>query len=294
MISIVTPSLNQSAYLPAAIRSVLAQDVDVEYIVIDGGSTDGSVEIIRRNEDRLAAWRSEPDGGQYEAINTGFALSSGEIMGWLNADDFYFPGALTAVEAVFAAHPEIEWVTSTNAAIANVHGQTTRTFWVGRMSGAAFFRGYNLPFRGWHSGHFIPQESTFWRRSLWERAGGELDASLAMAGDFDLWARFYRHTELFGIRALVGAYRSQPEQKTATGLDLYLDEAETVLRKHGGVPYGRRESATRDRLASLFGQSVHRLPTRVRNDLEERGFAYRASDVTASGDGWFVGSTYFI
>jgi glycosyltransferase involved in cell wall biosynthesis len=293
MISVVTPSFNQAAYLPAAIRSVLSQDAELEYIVIDGGSTDGSVDIIRQHEDRLAAWRSEPDGGQYDALNKGFALSSGEIMGWLNSDDFYFPGALSVVETVFAHHPEIEWITGTTAVIANAHGQTTKTFWVGRFSRRAFFRGYNLPLRGWHAGHFIPQESTFWRRSLWERAGGELDASLTMAGDFDLWARFYQHAELWGVRTLIGAYRSQPAQKTAVGLGAYLDEAERVLRRHGARPYGKLESSVRDRLNGWVGDSVYRLPTPLRNALEERGLVYRVSDLGWK-DPWVVGSTYFI
>src|SRR4249920_2375265 len=123
MISIVTPSLNQGEFLDDAIQSVLAQRAELEYVVFDGGSTDGSDEIIRRHEPRLAAWRSEPDDGQYDAINKGFALTSGELMGWLNADDFYFPGGLTVVEEVFALYPEIDWIAGTIAATANARGE---------------------------------------------------------------------------------------------------------------------------------------------------------------------------
>src|SRR3954464_13703841 len=91
-ISIVTPSFNQARFLPETIRSVLGQNYpDLEYVVIDGGSTDGSAEVIRRHEDRLAQWVSEKDAGQYDAINKGFARTSGEIMGWLNSDDLYTP-----------------------------------------------------------------------------------------------------------------------------------------------------------------------------------------------------------
>ena len=149
------------------------------------------------------------------------------------------------------------------------------------------------PSKEWHSGYFLPQESTFWRRSLWERAGGQLDASLRMAGDFDLWARFYDHAELWGVRALLGAYRTHPKQKTATGLDEYLAEAEQVLRRRAGRPYGRRETAARDWLASKVGNDIWRLPTHARRALEERGLVYRAPELIWHGQ-WMVSNLYFL
>ncbi len=296
MISIVTPSLNQGAFLEAALTSVLTQDVELEYVVIDGGSSDGSVEIIRRFEDRLAAWRSEPDDGQYDAINKGFALTSGEIMAWLNADDFYLPGCLSIVEEVFRTRPEIDWITGTIVAIANAAGQVVRTRGVNRFSRAAFLRGFNLPARGWYAGHFLPQESTFWRRSLWERAGGRLDAALDLAGDIELWGRFYRHAELWGVRGLLGCYRSQPAQKTSTALGAYLDEAETALRGEGGHPYGRFEGALRRRLEARLARRFYRLPTRARHALEGRGLIYRAPELfwDESSKSWAVNNVYFV
>ncbi len=297
MISIVTPSLNQGEFLEAGMQSVLTQQADLEYVVIDGGSTDGSVEIIRRHEGRLAAWRSEPDEGQYDAINKGFALTSGEVMGWLNADDFYLPGCLSLVEDVFRLHPEIQWLTGTITSIANARGQVVRTRSVGRFSRDAFFRGFNLPRRGWHVGHFIPQESTFWRRSLWERAGGSVDATLSMAGDFELWARFYRHAELWGVRALLGAYRSQPAQKTSQAYDVYLSEAEGVLRRYGGRPYEGAERRLRTRLAGHVASStVWRLPTAVRRSLERQRLVYRTPELIWSDAdrGWVVNTEYFL
>ena len=271
MISIVTPSFQQGRFLEEAIRSVLEQDVDLEYVVIDGGSTDESVDVIERYADRLAAWRSEPDGGQYDAINKGFAFTSGEIMGWLNADDFYAPNALSIVEEVFRAYPEADWLSSTLAVTANERGQIHNVRRVAIFDRRAFHRGFNLPRVGEHVGNFIPQESTFWRRSLWERAGAALDASLDFAGDYDLWTRFYEEAELWGVRAVIGVLRSQPDQKSRTGFERYLAEAEQVLNTRGGGRYSAQERMLRRLFARrLTNMRLWRLPTVVRRQLERR------------------------
>ena len=112
-ISIVTPSYNQGQFLEETLQSVVRQDVaSLQYIVMDGGSSDGSPGILRRYENRLAFWASEKDGGQYDAINKGFALSNGGVMGWLNSDDKYTPWGLSIVAEIFEAFPEIEWLTT--------------------------------------------------------------------------------------------------------------------------------------------------------------------------------------
>src|ERR1051326_100921 len=112
-ISIVTPSFNQGAFLEETIQSVLDQHYpNLQYVIIDGGSTDGSVDIIRKFERYLAFWVSEPDGGQYDAINKGFSRTTGEVMAWLNADDKYLPWTLSTVADLLASLPQVEWVTS--------------------------------------------------------------------------------------------------------------------------------------------------------------------------------------
>lgn len=297
MISIVTPSFQQGRFLDDAIRSVLDQDVDLEYVVIDGGSTDGSVEVIERHAERLAAWRSKADGGQYDAINKGFALTSGDIMGWLNADDFYAPKALSVVEDVFARFPEVEWLTSTLALTANERGQIHSIRRVAVFDRRSFFRGFNLPRSGEHASNFIPQESTFWRRSLWERTGGAIDASLEFAGDFDLWARFFEEAELWGVRAMVGVFRSQSQQKSRLGHARYLAEAETVLVERGGGRYSAQERATRSMLARrLTNRRVWRLPTAVRDPLERVGFVHTMRELVwvALEDRWATNIEYFL
>ncbi|HEY5792280.1 MAG TPA: glycosyltransferase, partial [Chthoniobacterales bacterium] len=111
--SIVTPSFNQASHLEGTLRSVLDQPgVDLEYLVVDGGSTDGSREVIERHAGRLAWWCSERDGGQYAAINKGFARTTGDILGWLNSSDLYLPWTLITVQQIFTQFPEVQWITS--------------------------------------------------------------------------------------------------------------------------------------------------------------------------------------
>jgi glycosyltransferase involved in cell wall biosynthesis len=294
LISIITPSLDQARFLQAAITSVSTQETEVEHVVMDGGSSDETREIIERNTDCLADWRSEPDGGQYDAINKGFALTSGEVMGWLNADDFYAPYALSVVEEVFQSFDQIDWLTSSFSATANESGHVFDVKRVVSWDQRAFKRGFNLPRAGAHSAYFIPQESTFWRRSLWDRVGG-LDATLGFAGDFDLWARFYAHAELWSVRALLGIFRSHPRQKSRA-YDDYLAEAEQVLERHGGRRYGHRENALRTRVARRATNNViWRLPTSPRAALE-RTVVYRTRELTwMSGSAhWAVNTYYFV
>lgn len=128
LLSIVTPSFNQGEFLRECIESVVEQDYPhIEYIIIDGGSTDDSINIIRDYEDRISYWHSKPDGGQFEAIESGFARSTGSIMAWINADDKYHPGAFKAVAEVFQKGPGIEWITGRPTAY-NAKGEITKIF----------------------------------------------------------------------------------------------------------------------------------------------------------------------
>lgn len=178
LVSIITPSFNQAEYLEETINSVLGQDYErFEYIIVDGGSTDGSVEIIRRYEDRLASWISEPDLGQTDAINKGFSAASGDILAWLNSDDTYQPGAIGEAVAYLTDHPEIGMV---YGGLYYIDKQGRR---IGRYPAKP------TDYRGLRRGkNTVAQQSMFFRSVLW-RMVGPLDPTFYYAMDYDLWVR---------------------------------------------------------------------------------------------------------
>ena len=251
-ISIVTPSYQQAIFLRETIESVLNQGYpNLEYIVMDGGSTDGSVEIIKDYADRIAYWQTQPDGGHYSALNQGFAKTTGEIMAWINSDDKYTPWAFSIVGEIFGQFPEVKWLTTACPLIWDIGGRAVnvgrRPF--GGISRQGFLKGESLPGgSGRYVTGVIQQESTFWRRSLWEEAGGKIDESLRLAGDYALWAKFFQHTDLYTIDTPLGGFRVHDEQKTAHYLGEYVAEAQQVLQNHGGGPHSPLGRALRKML----------------------------------------------
>lgn len=209
-ISIVTPSYNQGQFLEQTIQSVLAQDyANFEYVVIDGGSTDNSVEIIKKYQKKIKYFESKKDRGQSHAINKGFAKTDGEIMAWLNSDDLYRPGALRLVASIFAEFPEVEWLTCLPSAI-NEDG-----YQIYLAKPPLYVREFLK--RGWYVRKllgFVMQEGTFWRRSLWEKAGGKIDEQSHYAMDVKLWQTFAQFSKLHRIEASLAAYRLNPNRKS--------------------------------------------------------------------------------
>ena len=223
-ISIVTPSFNQGAFLEECIDSVLSQNYpNLEYIIMDGGSTDNSVEIIKKYEKYLAYWQSKSDGGQYDAINEGFRKATGDIMAWLNSDDKYHHHAFFKVAYIFDKHLSAEWLTG-RATSWDSKGNLSFIFYEDLP---AFSREKYLR-KDYRHPH-IQQESTFWKRSLWEKAGSHVRPDLHYAGDLELWMRFFRFAPLCQVDTLLGGYRKHGDQKTELFMGRYVKEAEKLL-----------------------------------------------------------------
>jgi len=222
-ITIITPNYNQAEFIEETILSVIEQSYqNVEYIIIDGGSTDGSVEIIKKYEKYLAYWISEPDKGLYHALQKGFDRATGEIFGWINSDDKLHPHALSVIAEIFGCFEEVNWLTG----CLSVYDEKGRTISA-------------VPPKQWSKYHFylheyewIQQESTFWRKSLWHEAGGYLNVDLKYAADFELWLRFFRYAKLFTIQTILGGFRLRSaNQLSILHREKYIEEVEGLLAK---------------------------------------------------------------
>jgi len=236
--SITTPSFNQRAFLERTIESVVEQDYDgLEYTVQDGGSTDGSVDVIRQYENRLERWISEPDGGQAEAINRGFAGTTGQIMAWINSDDFYTPGTLKAVGHYFACHPDVDVV----------YGHRVIVDPDGCEVGRWILPPYKARGVRWRC--YIPQETMFWRRSLWEQIGEGLDPAFQHALDWELMIRFVNAGARFvRLPRILGGFTTHPQQKSLAQRDS-IGEAEFAKLR---FRLSQSRSGWKDRIGSAL------------------------------------------
>ena len=226
LVSIVTPSYNQARYLEETMRSVLEQDYPhIEYIVVDGGSTDGSREIIEKYAERLAWWVSEKDRGQTDAINKGFARARGEVLAWLNSDDTYQPGAIREAVEFLRANPQVGLVYGA-ANYIDEHGRV-----IGRFPAA------QTDYRRLRQGYVhIPQQSAFFRADLWRKVG-PLDDSFYFAMDYDLWVRLAREASIVYLPRVWANFRLHSDAKTIAADDRCWPEMLRVHYREGGSPF---------------------------------------------------------
>ena len=228
LVSIITPSFNQARFLEETMLSVLNQDYpNLEYLVVDGGSQDGSLEIIQKYAHRLAWWVSEKDRGQTDAINKGFGRAKGEILAWLNSDDTYQPGAIAQAVAYLQAHPEAGMVYG-DANLIDQHDNVIGKFPARQTDYKRLRQGFV----------HIPQQAAFFRASLWRQVG-PLDPSFYFAMDYDLWVRLARLAPLHYQPQYWANFRLHDSGKSVVSDDRCWPEMLRVHYRDGGSPFSR-------------------------------------------------------
>ncbi len=223
-IAIVTPSLNQGRFLDQTIRSVLDQDYPaLRYWVQDGGSTDGSLDIIKKYESKLTGWTSGRDAGHADAVNRGFTHIDGEIMAFINSDDYYLPGALRTAAEAFAADPGLDFL----------YGDAVYVSPDDRPLAIDV-----LPAFDWEDLRricIVPQQASFWRRRAWEAAGG-LGRELWFSFDYEFFLKVAEHGRVRHLPRLMAAYRHHPAAKTSTGKNRWAEDDRKLRERYLGRP----------------------------------------------------------
>ena len=217
LVSIITPCFNGESFLEKTIQSVLGQQYEnVEYIVVDGGSSDSTLDILSKYQDRVDYFISEPDSGMYEAIDKGFKLASGSIFAWINADDMYYPYTIQTIVRVFNNLKEVSWISGVPSIIdetgAMINVEAPKSYqrnWIRK--------GYQ---RGDVAG-FLQQESMFFRSAVYKRY--PLNTSLKLAGDYHLWKDFAKSYELYTVKSVLSSFRVSSNQ-LSQDIEAYYSE----------------------------------------------------------------------
>lgn len=220
-ISIVTPSFNQARFLERTITSILDQGyANLEYIIIDGGSTDGSVDIIRKYSSRLAHWVSEPDRGQSDAINKGLRRASGDWLAWQNSDDVYYPGAFASLARAAAAHPRVHFITGDMATIDPEDRRLHEHHYVRPTYGAVRAEGM-----------IIASQAAFWRRGVHETIG-YISETLTCAFDYEWFLRITQRFDAWHVPEIWGGLRIHDATKSTQLADRFTPEGDIVRLAH--------------------------------------------------------------
>ncbi|HEX6585243.1 MAG TPA: glycosyltransferase family 2 protein [Solirubrobacterales bacterium] len=254
LLSVVTPVRNQARYLGETLDSVAALTVPHEHIVVDGASDDGTVELLRSRSDENLSWTSEPDEGQTDAVNKGFARARGNLLSWVNGDDAYLPEAVDRAVAYLDAHPEVGAIYGGQEYI-NGEGEVIRTFIPKRFSWRRYL----------YLGDNVPTPTVIFRRSVLEAEGG-LDPAYADAADYDFYLRILGAVRVEPIREPLVRFRYHEGSKTGSNIDLQLDEGLEIRLKRARGPVARLSMRALERAKRAILPRVSSWP-----DPEPRG-----------------------
>ncbi len=251
-ISIITPSYNQARFIDQTIQSVLNQDYpNLEYIVMDGGSTDGTIEILKKYNKKIK-WISEKDRGQTDAINKGLQLITGEIIGYLNSDDLLESNCLGNISGFFDSNPKVYWV-SGKCRIINALGDRSRNFVV-------YYKNIclkHLRFRNTlYVSNYISQPATFWRKELVESIGF-FNESYHLSMDYDYWLRAFKKYKLGYIDDYLASFRIHESSKGSRSLNDQLDESYEIAKKYTSAELFLKLHRLHDIISSYLYKSLY-------------------------------------
>jgi glycosyltransferase involved in cell wall biosynthesis len=225
-ISIITPTLNQGQFIQKTINSIIEQNYpNLEYIVVDGGSTDNTIQILEDYEEKIT-WVSQHDKGQADAINKGIRMASGELLAFINSDDYYLPNVFKIVADIFSNNPDTKWVTGSYV-IVDVNDKPIQPLII-------LYKDFIRKFSGVHAMKFtnyIAQPSTFWRREIFDEIG-LFDITLRYTFDYDFWLRLLLHYPLYNIKLPLSAFRIHKEAKGGKEYHEQFDEELKVLQRY--------------------------------------------------------------
>lgn len=231
-ISIITPSYNQGQFIKKTIDSVLSQKYqNLEYIVMDGGSTDSTLSILRSYGEKIK-WFSKKDNGQSDALNKGLRIASGEIVGFINSDDYLLPGSLQKINSVFIENPDIKWLTGRCATV-DEKNQEVRSWITLYKNILTLFSSLQLLLVA----NYISQPATFWRRSLTkEKNIGFFDTNLHYSMDYDYWLKISARYSLYRIADLLACYRVHQHSKAVTSPKKQFETEYAIASKYTTSP----------------------------------------------------------
>ncbi len=225
-ISVITPSYNQASFITQTIEFVLSQGYpDLEYIVMDGGSTDGTIEILKKYDDRLQ-WISEKDRGQSHALNKGLKKATGDIFAFINSDDVYEPGALMKVGKFFANHPQAAWLTGRCPTI-DESGREIRPLVTGYKNFWLFFKSYKALLVL----DYVSQPATFWRIEVFNKVGG-FDETLRYAMDYDFSLRVGQYYKLCALKDVLARFRVHCHSKAGSSPSAQFDADLEIVNRY--------------------------------------------------------------
>ena len=228
LFSIITVCFNSAKTIRETFDSVLSQSCkDYEYLVIDGASTDGTLDIIKGYEpkcDGRMHWISEPDNGIYDAVRKGFAMAKGDVFAWIGSDDVYMPNAFANIKKVFESYPEVQWAT----------GEQCHILDDGTLCNANYSRKFTYRDFCLKTAFWVQQESTFWRKELWEKCNDSF-GNYRYAGDYSLWLHFSKHTQLYTLPLLLAAFHLRAGQTSQVHMAEYMAEVDDICKNEFSI-----------------------------------------------------------